>query len=130
MNRTAAFAALAAVSIGLVACDNPGRQPQQPQQPGKTSAAPGTPATPPSAAVTPKSSPQQQLNADIELSSKVKEALKEPARGHVEVAAADGVVTLYGTVDGPADKERIALMAMNVDGVRSVVNNLVVVRGS
>jgi osmotically-inducible protein OsmY len=48
----------------------------------------------------------------------------------VEVAAANGVVTLYGVVDGPADKERIALLALGVDGVRSVVNNLVVVRGS
>lgn len=50
--------------------------------------------------------------------------------GHVEVAASDGVVTLYGTVAGAREKEQVALLAMSVDGVRSVVNNLVVVAGS
>jgi osmotically-inducible protein OsmY len=48
----------------------------------------------------------------------------------VEVAASDGVVTLYGTVEKPADKDRIALAVMEVEGVRSVVNNLVVMRES
>ena len=70
------------------------------------------------------------------LSSKVKQALNGPEAGaaapggYLEVAAADGVVTLNGTVLVPAEKERAALVAMEVEGVRSVVNNLVVVRGS
>jgi hypothetical protein len=76
-----------------------------------------------------------QLAADMELSSKVKQALRgpaagEPPGGYVEVAASDGVVTLNGTVQVPAEKERAALVALEVEGVRSVVNNLVVVRGS
>ena len=78
----------------------------------------------------PRTSAQLQLAADMELSGKVKELLQEPARSHVEVAAADGVVTLYGTVDVPAEKERIALLALGVEGVRSVVNNLVAIRGT
>ena len=45
-------------------------------------------------------------------------------------AAAGGVVTLNGTVGFPAEKDRAALLALGVDGVRSVVNNLVVIRGS
>ena len=66
----------------------------------------------------------------MELSGKVKEALQDPGRGRVEVSASDGVVTLYGTVERPADKDRVALAAMEVEGVRSVVNNLVVMRDS
>jgi hypothetical protein len=133
MNRTASLAAIAVVAAVLGACDSP--NPAAPK-PDKSSSAPASgpsapaPSSPAAALVAPKSSPQQQLNADMELSSKVKSALQEPVRSHVEVAAADGVVTLYGTVDAPADKERVALAAMNVEGVRSVVNNLVVVRGS
>jgi hypothetical protein len=71
--------------------------------------------------------------ADAELSTKVKGALSSAPgvnMGTLEVAARDGVVTLYGTVDMPAEKERAAMLAMGVDGVRAVVNNLVVVRGS
>jgi hypothetical protein len=76
-----------------------------------------------------------QLAADMELSSKVKQALRAPESGaapsgYLEVAATDGVVTLNGTVQVPAEKERAALVALEVEGVRSVVNNLVVVRGS
>jgi osmotically-inducible protein OsmY len=79
--------------------------------------------------------PAGQLAADMELSSRVKRALRAPdvgaaPAGYVEVAAADGVVTLNGTVEVPAEKERAALVALEVEGVRSVVNNLVVVRGS
>jgi len=47
-----------------------------------------------------------------------------------DAAANDGVVTIYGTAEGPSDKQRIALAAMGVEGVRSVVNNLVVLSGS
>jgi hyperosmotically inducible protein len=48
----------------------------------------------------------------------------------VEVNAADGVVTLFGTADTTARSHRAALVALNVDGVRSVKNELVIVRGS
>lgn len=124
MKRSTSLAAIAALSLHLAACDSQTEPMQQAASSPENSVqpAPQVEASKPSA--------QQQLSADMALSSKVKEVLLEPARSHVEVAAADGVVTLYGTVEGPADKERIALLAMNVEGVRSVVNNLVVVRGS
>lgn len=113
-----------ALNAFLSACDSQTDALQQaasnPEQPVKRSEE--SPAT--------KTASQQQLSADMALSSKVKEVLQEPARGHIEVAAADGIVTLYGTVDEPADKDRIALLTLGVEGVRSVVNNLVVVRGS
>jgi hypothetical protein len=114
---------------GLSACNDP----SPPADSGKPQAS-ATPAAPPpatSSAETPsKGMPQTKLAADMELSGKVKDALQEPGRGRVEVAASDGVVTLYGTVEQPADKDRIALTAMEVEGVRSVINNLVVMRES
>jgi osmotically-inducible protein OsmY len=64
---------------------------------------------------------------DAELGGKVKQALHTSG---VEVSAADGVVTLYGTVDAPAEPHRLAMLAMSIEGVRSVVNNLVVTRRS
>jgi len=122
MKRTAALAAI--FPLALAAC---GHDTSPVNTPAKAPAA--APAVPPNAAA-PQSSPTLQLAADMDLSSKVKEALPEPERGHVEVAAFDGVVTLYGTVDEAGDKDRLAQLALAVQGVRSVVNNLVVVRGS
>ena len=121
MKRTTAVAAV--FSIALAACGND-------TSPVNTPAAAPVPAAPPRAAAVPQVSPQRQLAADMELSSKVKEALPAAESGHVEVASSDGVVTLYGTVGEARDKDRVAQLALNVEGVRSVVNNLVVVRGS
>jgi osmotically-inducible protein OsmY len=39
-------------------------------------------------------------------------------------------VTLFGTAPTAADRERAARVAAGVDGVRSVMNNLVIVAGS
>ena len=125
MNRTLSFAAVAALACTLAACDEPAPGEQM------SRAEPASqPAPAPKAAKALQPSPQAQLEADMDLSSKVKAAMQEPARSHIEVAANDGVVTLYGTVDAPADRQRIALAALGVEGVRSVVNNLVVLRGS
>ena len=132
MNRHLSSTAIAiALAFGLAACgDEPTPNDKRssnipaPKVAASTAAIPA--ATPPAPA---------QLAADMALSSKVKQALVAPedgaaAGGYLEVAAADGVVTLNGTVQVPAEKERAALVAMEVEGVRSVVNNLVVVRGS
>lgn len=48
----------------------------------------------------------------------------------VDVKSAEGVVTLYGTADSPAKSHQAAMVALNVDGVRSVRNEMVIVRGS
>src|SRR6185295_2996147 len=83
--------------------------------------------------VTPGPAPAGAPAADSELSNKVRQVLTSKPDmkiGGVEVAAANGVVTLYGTVDEAAEKDRAALLAMEIEGVRSVVNRLVVVRGS
>ena len=134
MKRNLSIAALAALACGVAACNEPSPgNPGNPVNPGKqtSSGAPvNQPAPQVAEAAKAPASPQARLEADMELSSKVKAAVAEPAKGHIEVAANDGVVTLYGTVEVPADKDRIALAALGVEGVRSVVNNLVVMRGS
>jgi hypothetical protein len=116
--------AAAACAAALAACNDP--SPQADSRAPATSA----PVPPVSSNAPAKGSAQTQLAADMELSGKVKDALQEPGRGRVEVAAHDGVITLYGTVDSAADKDRLALAAMDVEGVRSVVNNLVALRSS
>jgi len=119
----------------LAACDsqNTPRPPAPKQQTGAAPGMPGKPAGDFQSAVTPKTAPEGTLVADKELSNKVRNALTGSNNlgiGGVQVAAADGVVTINGTVEMPAEKERAAILALGVDGVRSVVNNLVVIRGS
>jgi osmotically-inducible protein OsmY len=67
------------------------------------------------------------------LEARVKAALSaDPALRSVtvDVKSADGIVTLYGTADSPANSHQAAMVALNVEGVRSVKNEMVVVRGS
>lgn len=67
------------------------------------------------------------------LAAKVKSALTtdpELKTLAVDVNAMDGVVTLFGTADNAARSYRAAQVALNVDGVRSVKNELIIVRGS
>jgi hyperosmotically inducible protein len=135
-----------ALAAALAACG-------EPESPAKTSAAkpPENTAIPPQGvteskdtAAAPAESPAPQASAssasgsdgapatDNEMSSKIKQELAAngnvPADG-IEVAAADGVVTLTGSVNQAEEKERAALFVIGLDGVRSVVNNLTV-RGS
>jgi hypothetical protein len=123
MTRSAKIAVFAAATLALAACNDPSEVDRVAQAPAPS------PVHVPTPSAAANGSPQVRLEADMVLSSKVKDALPDPAR-RIEVAAADGVVTLYGTVETPADKDRIALAAMEVEGVRSVVNNLVVIRSS
>jgi osmotically-inducible protein OsmY len=115
---------VAAALAGLAACNDP-----TPQADRSVPAAAPSPSSRSTNAAPAASSPAK-LAADKDLSDKVKHAVEEPGGSYVEVAASDGVVTLSGAVELPADKHRIALAAMEVEGVRSVVNNLVAMRGS
>jgi hypothetical protein len=134
MRRVLSAASVAIVAAGLAACDS--QSPLEraaanpdPVPPAKSSG----PARDFQSAVAPTPAPGAATRADAELSDKVRRALSaSPAIqiGGVEVAATGGVVTLYGTVDMPSEKDRAAMLALGIDGVRSVVNNLVVIRGS
>jgi uncharacterized protein YjbJ (UPF0337 family) len=70
---------------------------------------------------------------DEALSAKVKSALSaEPGLKALAVDgnASSGAVTLYGTADTPARRDRAAQVALNVDGVKSVTNHLILLIGS
>jgi hyperosmotically inducible protein len=134
MTRFTSVAAAAIVAANLAACgpQSPADQTVAQQNPVPP-AQPAKPAGEFKSSVTPSAAPAPASVADTELSGMVKSALtstKGMEIGGVEVEAANGVVTLYGTVDAPAEKDRAATLALEIDGVRSVVNNLVVIRGS
>lgn len=134
MKRVTAIAYLALLAFGLAACDQPApATAENPDQGPGNAAQAGKPGDEPKSAVASKGAQAGTPAPDTVLSDKVKQALvAAPGLNaqDIDVAAASGVVTLYGTVGAKSDSERIALLAMSVDGVRSVVNNLVVVRGS
>jgi hyperosmotically inducible periplasmic protein len=123
-----------ALALGLAACDRPSRTVDK-SDPARESVA--TSPRPEVSAAKP-SQPAQSTEAkadapavDAALSEKVRQALVNEhgvTARDLQVIAQNGVVTLSGKVDEKSDQERMMLVAMSVDGVRSVVSNLVVDR--
>lgn len=123
-------AAAAALTLGLVACE---------QKPSSEIAfdklvqnAGRNPAPAPDAAAR-MSGQAYQATGDAALVARVKAAIAaDPALQSltVDVNAADGVVTLFGTADTAVKSHQAAILALNVEGVRSVRNRMVIVRGS
>jgi osmotically-inducible protein OsmY len=74
-----------------------------------------------------------EIDEDSALAAKVKSALgADPALRllAIDTGVAGGVVTLYGTADTRAHREKAAQVASSVPGVKSVNNQLVIVAGS
>jgi osmotically-inducible protein OsmY len=72
-------------------------------------------------------------NEDVALREKVKSALiAEPELKTlaIDVDVSDGAVTLYGTANSPAHRDKAAQVALNVEGVRSVANHLILLKDS
>jgi len=120
---------LAPLALALAACDKPQTVADVPPPPAAP--APVVVAAPPPAAPAVPAAPQPSPSA--QLAAKVKSALRGAqsldAQG-VDVTVADGVVTLHGTVPAAEESKKISLFVSQIGGVRSVVNNLVVIRGS
>ena len=79
------------------------------------------------------SRPVDPVDPNEELSIRVRRALEEAGKidaAAIDISATDGVVTLFGTAGTKDERERAAQVAAKVDGVKSVENKLVVVRGS
>ena len=137
--KAIALLASIAVALGLAACDRPATTADKSDPAGGSVALrPSNDATSPRAAAPNPAQPAQSTEAkaeppaaDAALSEKVRQALVSEhginARD-LQVTAQNGVVTLTGKVDEKSDQERMMLVAMSVDGVRSVVSNLVVDR--
>jgi osmotically-inducible protein OsmY len=77
--------------------------------------------------------PKPPIDENKVLASKVKSALgADPALKFlaIDAVASDGAVTLYGTANNRALREKAAQVTSNVPGVKSVRNELVIVAGS
>ena len=80
-----------------------------------------------------KSGQAYRSTGDAALAARVKAAIAaDPGLQSltVDVNAADGVITLFGTADTHANSHQAAMLALNVEGVRSVRNKMVIVGGS
>ena len=134
MKRVTLIMLSALFALGLTACDRPARTAD------KSDARKPAEITPRADKAAPQPSQPAQSTADAKsdtpatdqaLSEKVRQALVSEqglnARD-LQVTTHNGVVTLTGKVDEKSDQERMMLVAMSVDGVRSVVSNLVVDR--
>ena len=138
--KALAFAMPIVLMLGLAACDRPSRTADK-SDPARNNIAtrPSSEAASPRAqtAAPSPARPAQPTQSDADtvpdttLGEKVRQALLNEhglnARD-LQVTAQNGVVTLSGKVDEKSDQERMMLVAMSVDGVRSVVSNLVVER--
>jgi osmotically-inducible protein OsmY len=115
------------VVAGLAACgDEPAVAKRDVQAMSQSPAQP-TVVTEPQAPAAPT------IDENTAVAARVVAALRrDPAVGKlgIDVVGADGAVTLFGTAPTAGDRERAARVAAGVDGVRSVLNNLVVVAGS
>jgi hyperosmotically inducible periplasmic protein len=68
-----------------------------------------------------------------ELVMRVRRALEEAGKidaAAIDVSATDGVVSLFGTAGTKDERTRAGQVAAKVEGVKSVDNKLVIVRGS
>lgn len=69
-------------------------------------------------------------DADKELALRVTRAIDGAKLHGVDVVAADGVVTLWGTAPSERARGRAAAVAAKVEGVKAVDNKLQIVAGS
>jgi len=114
--------------LGLAACgDDTPKPAPKPAAPPPQAAAP----TPPPPPVVQPEPPRPDPNK--ELAARVKRALEGEAKiqaAGIDVTAADGKVTLWGTATTNAERNRAAGVARKVEGVSAVDNQIKVVKGS
>ena len=126
MNRTL----IALMILGLAACgDDTPKPAPKPAAPPPQAAAP-TPAPTPAPEVKP-APPKPDPNK--ELAARVKRALESEAKiqaAGIDVTAASGKVTLWGTAASAAERRRAEAAAKKVEGVTAIDNQIKVVKGS
>jgi hypothetical protein len=119
-------------ALALAACSEP-PPPPAPPKPKAEAPAPIAAAPAPEAPKAPEP-PEPKADPNKALAAKVKQALDEPdsrlPSGAIDVTAADGKVTLWGTAPSDAERARAAQAAGKVEGVKAVENKIAVVRGS
>lgn len=95
----------------------------------KPKLAPAADSAVPKAEVAPLAQPVKS-DPDQELARRVASAIDGAKLHGVDVAVADGVVTLWGTASTARDKSRAGRLAAKVQGVKAVENKLEIVTGS
>jgi hypothetical protein len=116
------------IVAALAACSDEAPKPAAPKPVAK---APEAAPTPPPAPVVKPEPPKPDPNK--ELAARVKRALESEAKiqaAAIDVTAADGRVTLWGTAASAAERRRAEAVAKKVEGVAAVVNQIKVVKGS
>lgn len=133
------IAVVAMLALGSAACDGPtssGMQVHETPNATRIAVRPpeaGKPADDFSGTVAPNSRESTAPARDADLRYRVGRALAGARGVHysdIDIVARNGVVALYGTVDAPTERDRILQVASRVDGVKRVVNFMIVVRGS
>ena len=115
------------MAVGLAACDDAPKPAPKPAAPPPQASAPTPPPKPEVKPEPPKADPNKELAA------RVKRALEDEAKiqaAGIDVTAADGKVTLWGTTTTAAERRRAEAAAKKVEGVTAVDNQLKVVKGS
>jgi hypothetical protein len=119
----------AVLLLGAAACgDSPAPKPAPAPAP-QAAPQPIIPAPAPEA----KAPEAPKPDPNKELAARVKKALEGEAKiqaAAIDVTAADGKVTLWGTAATAAERKRAESVASKIDGVRSVDNEIKVVKGS
>lgn len=116
------------IALALAACDSaePPKPAAAPEPPKPVVVAPAPAPTPPPAA-------RVQPSADELLLERVRKALRDTREVDgqgVGATVEGGVVSLFGTVPSGSERRKVERFVAGIDGVQSVVNKLVVVRGS
>jgi hyperosmotically inducible protein len=139
VHRSCRVVVALALLSSLAACSK-----QEPPTPAASAENQGTNAPPPTAQVAPsavetapviameKQPKVSKPNPDETLATMVKSKLNDEGFGAfaLDVVSSNGSVTLYGTVDSTKTRDNAGRLASSVAGVRSVANQLVVIRGS
>ena len=115
-----AAALLALAACGQEEAPKPVAVPVKPE-PQVVAPAPKPEAKAPEA---PKADPNKELAA------RVKRALEDAKLVGIDATASEGKVTLWGTTATEDERKRAATVAGKVDGVKSVDNQLKIVKGS
>jgi hypothetical protein len=129
MNRH--LSAAIAMSFLAASCGEPPAR----QQVQEVEAKPVAAAPAPALVRMPVARPAEVLKHDPNqaLAERVKQALEGEAKVHaaaIDVTAAAGVVTLWGTADSDDERIRAGRVAYRVQGVNTVNNRLAIVKGS
>jgi len=125
---TRSLIAAGALALALAACGDQGT-PAKTVEPVKTAPVAAPQPQPIRAAPAPAPKP----DPDAELAAKVKSAFgadNDLRMLPIDIRASNGAVTLYGTADNARMKRKAAQVASKVEGVKSVANNLQIVKGS